>query len=338
VSNLTPGDQTGTVHLHHSGDVAVTRLEIATLGPPEIRLEGRRLTGLHSDKVRALLFYLAVEAGRPHRRESLAGLLWPDYPERSARTNLSNALSNLRTALGDRDAALPTFHVSRAAIQFNGQSDCWVDAAAFGDLVECGNWEETIDLYRGPFLEGFSLPDSRPFEQWTLVVRERLRRRMMAALEAQTAEREERGDYARAIEVARHQLEIEPWHEEGHRALMRLLALSGHRSAALTQYEACTRVLKEELDVAPSAETRALYEDIRADKTGARREAPRRQPDGGTPSALPTGAGPAPGLPAPTSPVGERRWVTALHAEVNQAAALLDEVGAEDWVSLTARA
>ena len=68
---------------------------------------------------------------RPHRRESLAGLLWPDYPERSARTNLSNALSNLRTALGDREANVPFFHVSRETIQFNVQSDCWVDQKTF---------------------------------------------------------------------------------------------------------------------------------------------------------------------------------------------------------------
>jgi DNA-binding SARP family transcriptional activator len=208
MTNLPPGDQTRTVCLHHSGDVVMTRLEIAMLGPPEIRLDGQPMTGLHSDKVRALLFYLAVEADRrpdghlrPHRRESLAGLLWPDYPERSARTNLSNALSNLRTALGDREADAPYFHVSREAIQFCVQSDCWMDAAAFGNLVECGNWEEAIDLYRGPFLEGFSLSDSPPFEQWTLVVRERLQRQMMAALEGSTVECEERGDCPHAIET-----------------------------------------------------------------------------------------------------------------------------------------
>jgi DNA-binding SARP family transcriptional activator len=59
-----------------------------------------RVTG----KVRALLAHLAVKADRPHRRETLAGLLWPDYPERSARASLRNALSDLRTAIGDRNA------------------------------------------------------------------------------------------------------------------------------------------------------------------------------------------------------------------------------------------
>jgi DNA-binding SARP family transcriptional activator len=61
-----------------------TRLTLRLLGPPEVRLGGEPAVGSASDKVRALLYYLAVEAGRPHRRESLAGLLWSDDPERSA--------------------------------------------------------------------------------------------------------------------------------------------------------------------------------------------------------------------------------------------------------------
>ena len=73
----------------------MSRLTLHLLGPPEVRLAGQPITGLNSDKVRALLFYLAVETDCPeghlrraHRRESLAGLLWPDYPERSARISL----------------------------------------------------------------------------------------------------------------------------------------------------------------------------------------------------------------------------------------------------------
>jgi hypothetical protein len=75
-----------------------------------VTLDGEPATAFESDKVRALLAYLAVEADRPHRREKLIGLLWPDWPERSARQNLSQALCNLRAAIGDRDADLPAGH------------------------------------------------------------------------------------------------------------------------------------------------------------------------------------------------------------------------------------
>lgn len=118
----------------------MARVQLHLLGPPEIRLDDVPVAGFASDKVRALLYYLAVERDRLHRRESLAGLLWPDYPERSARTNLSNALSNLRTAVGDREADVAYLHVSREAIQFNDDSDHWGDVNAFAAFVERGEW------------------------------------------------------------------------------------------------------------------------------------------------------------------------------------------------------
>jgi DNA-binding SARP family transcriptional activator len=140
----------------------MARSQLRVLGPPEFTLDNEPVTGLNSDKVRALLFNFAVEADRAHRRESLVGLLWPDYPERSARTDLSNALSNLRTALGDRDADTPCFHVSRAAIQISAQSDYSANAMTFDALATRSAWEEAVALYRGPFLDGFSLPTARP--------------------------------------------------------------------------------------------------------------------------------------------------------------------------------
>lgn len=56
------------------------KLELALLGPPQIRLAGDPLTGFKTRKAQALLFYLAV-TGHAHSRTSLAGLLWGDMPE-----------------------------------------------------------------------------------------------------------------------------------------------------------------------------------------------------------------------------------------------------------------
>ena len=55
-----------------------------------------------------------------------------------------------------------------------------------------------------------------------------------------------------------------PCREEAHRQLMAILALRGQRSAALAQYATCRQILADELDVAPSAATQALYAQIRA--------------------------------------------------------------------------
>jgi len=141
----------------------MTRLCLRLLGAPEATLDGQPVTRFDSAKVRALLAYLVVESDRPHRREILATLLWPDQPESVARTNLRNALSNLRGAIGDRarerDGAPLILLVTRESVQFNCDSDCWVDVRAFQTLIErrplglpdTGHLAEAVSLYRGPF-------------------------------------------------------------------------------------------------------------------------------------------------------------------------------------------
>ena len=262
----------------------MARLSLSLFGPFRVTSDGEPVTGYDSDKVRALLAYLAVEGERAHRRESLAGLLWPEWPEQSARKSLSNGLSNLRKVIGDRTATPPYLLISRETIQFNRDSDHWLDAAVFASVVE-GNqasgspgsieWahqlEEAVGLYRGDFLEGFSLADSAAFEDWALLERERLQRLILQALGQLAEHWEERGDLERALGYARRQVAFEPWGEEGHRRVMRLLALSGRRGAALAQYEACRHALAEELGVEPGPETARLYEQIREGEVGAMR-------------------------------------------------------------------
>jgi DNA-binding SARP family transcriptional activator len=60
------------------------------------------------------------------------------------------------------------------------------------------------------------------------------------------------------IVFARRCLELEPWHEEAHRALMILLARGGNRPAALAQYDICRQMLAAELALESAAETTAL--------------------------------------------------------------------------------
>ena len=110
---------------------------------------------------------------------------------------------------------------------------------------------------------GFALPDSVPFEEWLLSRRERFRRKTLDGLGRLAQHYEGLADFDRAIDYTRRQLELEAWDEAAHRRLMRLLALSDRRGQALAQYEACRRVLREELGVEPAHETTALYARIR---------------------------------------------------------------------------
>ena len=272
----------------------MAQLEIQLLGTFRITLDGNPLTGFATDKARALLAYLALESAHPQRRDALATLLWPDQPDAKARQNLRQTLLYLRQSLRDdvcTDA--PFLLVDRDTVQFNPAGDYTLDMTQFEALSRAcqhhrhrgregcrpclQRLEQMTALYRGEFLEHFFLGDSTLFEEWATLKREWLHREAVEALFTLTDDYTRRGELARARQAAWRQVELEPWREEAHRQLMRLLALEGERSAALAQYETCRRILRQELGVEPMAETTALCEAIK------REEVQAEPPDNGLP-------------------------------------------------------
>lgn len=254
----------------------MARLSLSLFGGFQASLDDAPLAGIY-DHVRALLAYLATESDRPHRREFLAELLWPDEPEEVARRNLRQALSRLRAALGDRDAAeSPFLLIDRTSIQFNRQSDHIFDVAAFiatappekrgskADLTVADlPWlEAACNLYRGHFLNQFYLPENSSFDQWVSARAEEHKQRALHYLCALTDYFGSTGDLQRGIAAARRQIELEPWREHAHRQLMHLLAKSGQRSAALAQYNVCRALLLDELGVEPEGDTESLRQSI----------------------------------------------------------------------------
>ena len=198
-------------------------------------------------------------------------MLWPDYPNPSALTYLRNTLSNLRQVIVDAQAHPPYLIISRETIQINPASSLWIDLHAFEELIrligdpqaQITNLRAAIALYRGPFLDGLSC-DSSAFEEWALTQRERVNRQLREALGSLASLYGQTGDYNKSIQTARRLLELELWDEAAHRLVMQGLARSGQRSAALAQYEACRRILRQELGVEPAAETQALLDAIRS--------------------------------------------------------------------------
>jgi DNA-binding SARP family transcriptional activator len=267
----------------------MTHLQVRLLGPFQVARSGRVITEFQTTKTRALLVYLAVEADRPHQREALAEMLWPDRPEGAARANLRHVLTNLRNVIGDRAQpdgceAEPSFLLTtRETIQFNTASDVWVDVAEFESLAargvqtgrpNIGQLKEAIELYQGNFLEDLSVGDSTAFEEWALLKREQYSRQVSGVLSRLAEWYAQMGEYERALEYARQRVDLEPWDEERQRQVMRLMALAGQRSDALAQYEACRRVLQEELGVEPEESTVLLYERIRDETLEAPPPAP----------------------------------------------------------------
>jgi predicted ATPase/DNA-binding SARP family transcriptional activator len=255
----------------------MARLELFLLGTPRLERDGVPLQ-FDTRKILALVAYLAMSGSgteaRSLSRESVVALLWPDLEPSRARAVLRRNLSLLRRALGGEWLV-----VNRQTIGTDPDTDCWLDVDQFLHLAHA--WQthdhpqeqvcprclealaEATALYRGDFLEGFSLRDSVAFDDWQFFQAEELRRGLASVLERLVRGQSARGNPEAALPFARQWLALDPLHEPAHQHLMQLYARTGQRSAALRQYQECVRVLDEEFGLPPSAETAALHEQIR---------------------------------------------------------------------------
>ena len=210
-----------------------------------------------------MLAYLALEAGRPHPREALAALLWPDHPGHKAMQNLRQSLSRLQRAVQVPDLLL----LEQQTVRFNARSNVSVDAVRFAEARafsrghahrvvhrcrRCGRrLEESAADYRGDLLQGVPSP-GLAFEDWATLRREWFRREAITLFGTLAERYLWLGRFEDADRAAWRQLEIDPFREEAHRQAMRALALDHREPEALRHFRTFSRLLKDELDVEPA--------------------------------------------------------------------------------------
>jgi len=240
----------------------VASLDIYLLGPPSVEWAGQLLV-VPRRQARALLFYLAT-LRQPISRPRLHFLFWPDIPDANARRNLTRLLTHLRRALPVRTL----LQVADNSVGLE-PSRTWSDVAAFGRLCAAQDpscrvtaLQQAVELYRGPFMAGFSLPGSPEFEAWSLQEQRAQERLYLEALDALVEHSTSLGAYREAITYARRYLDIDELAEKMHRRLIELYYLDNDRSAASRQFEHCVTILERELGIDPLPETRAAYEAV----------------------------------------------------------------------------
>lgn len=246
----------------------------------------------------ALLSYLAAAGeGSFKRRDALLALFWPESNERQARLALRQALYHLRNALG------PEVITNRGDDELAIEPGTLVcDAREFQRLLHEGELDGALELYRGDFLEGFSIAGiSVELEEWLEAERATLRA-MAAEAAATLADRTaDSGELATAVLWARRGLSLSPGDESMLRRLLTLLKLRGDRGGALRTAEHFARRIRDELGTTLSSETRQLIAELRAGETapGGRYKRTNDVPSAaGEQSAKSAGAMPAGALPA----------------------------------------
>ncbi|HEY8044089.1 MAG TPA: AAA family ATPase [Streptosporangiaceae bacterium] len=289
----------------------MAELHLALLGAPAVTRNGAPLS-FDTRKATAVLALLALH-DHELSRERLAALLWPEADAARARASLRRTLSVTAAAAG------PGLRVTRTAVALDPEL-VQVDVADFEALAaapDAAALDRAARLYRDDFLAGFTLRDCPEFDDWQAATADRLRQRLAAVLERLAEACAAAGDLDRAVAHAQRWQALDPLHEPAYQVLIRLLAWTGQRSAALRQYRALVRTLDTELAVRPLPETTRLYDDVRA---GRLAPAPARpalarlapDPDPG-PGPAPRGAAAGPG-PAGWPLVGREDELHALHA------------------------
>lgn len=260
----------------------MANFSLALLGPFQAWTASGSQQPFRTSKERALLAYLAVEYGQPHRREVLAQLFWPDRSESIARNNLRQALYGIRQALGE-EAFDSLFTVTMDDIQFTVNDHIWFDVAAFDVHLRAvhlhgherssacphcvQHLRDAVEVYRGAFLADFSLEKNYLFQDWVERRREQYFQSQIEALATLIQSFEAGGEFGQAAAYAQRYVQLQPMDEEGVRLSMRLLARAGRHQAALEQYAA----LQDRFALRgaqPASQTAELAEQIRSGGLG----------------------------------------------------------------------
>lgn len=218
--------------------------------PVEVPMSGRRV-----------LAYLAL-MDRPVHRLHVAGVLWPDRDEESARASLRSALWRVPrrsdVVVGDslQVALDPRVKVDVRELERDARR---VLSSGNEGLVDTG-------LVAGTSREEL-LADW--YDDWVLVERERLRHLRLHALEAICDRLSRAGHYADAVVAGLDAVAIEPLRESAHRVLIEAHLREGNRWEALRQVRACERVLSAELGIGCSPLLRALVDWLQEPVTAA---------------------------------------------------------------------
>jgi len=245
------------------------RISIRLFGKFSVHCGEQEFLARASSRAKEILAYLAVHGAAP--RETLAGLISSEATTEQSRKALRQVLWKLRAQLTVANGADATriLSVSDSWLELV-LDEVWIDVEEFERnavrRTPLGNAPLTpadttrlaraIDLYRADLLQGW-------YQDWCLEERERLRQIYLETLDALVRSCEASQDVNAGVAYAVRALHTDPARECTHRALMRLYSRSGDRASAARQYERCAEALKNELQIEPDDETKALYRAIR---------------------------------------------------------------------------
>ena len=242
-------------------------IRIQTLGCLSVRGgDGASLAGAAAQPRRMAILALLARAGaRGVSRDKLLAMLWPDTDgERGSRT-LSQALYALRKDLLAEDAI-----TGAKELRFDPALVA-TDVGEFSAAVSRGDDKHAVEVYGGPFLDGFHVSGADEFARWVDLERAALSQDYARALESLARGALATGNPAAAVDWWRKLAALEPLNARVTVGLMEALAAAGDRATAIKQARIYELLVEQELELPPDKEVTALADRLRVQTDDARR-------------------------------------------------------------------
>lgn len=278
-------------------------LRIHVLGGITLCRDGVPLTGAATQPRRlAVLGLLAACGARTTTRDKLIDLVWPDAAEDQGRRALTQALYALRRELGAEDVFL-----GAQDLRLNPDHVC-VDLWDFERALAEDDPARAVEVYTGPFLDGFRLAGAGELERWCEGERGALARRHQEALATLARRAEEAGDVEAAVAWWRRRAACDPLEARIAVHLMNALAAAGDRAAAVRHGRIHQSLVEDQLGIPPDPAVQALMRRLQ--------QAPPAPP----PSRAPAEAAPVPVVPIPVARIEQADDPPALAPSAGDAA------------------
>ncbi|SEI83139.1 AfsR/SARP family transcriptional regulator [Demequina mangrovi] len=228
---------------------------VCLLGNPTVMQGGRRYAVPEGCK--RVLAFVALQHGRVDRRHA-AGSLWPDGSEGRAAGNLRSALWRLRGAgitvlESDKASIYLREHTTTDLDELCGWADRLIDGTAVEADLRVPDWTSTV----AELLPGW-------YDEWVIFERERIRQRMLHALEVLSCTLRRVGRYGEAIDAAMDAVAVEPLRESAHRVLAEAHVAEGNIVEARRTFLRYRDLVRRELGVEPSTAFRAWLQNCAA--------------------------------------------------------------------------
>ena len=242
-------------------------LSINMLGRTTINYNGEHIESKISTKAMAMICYLISNLNKKISREKLAGYLWADSDEESARYNLRFCLWSIKRII-HQDARGEEFIICEKELCYvNERYDLFCDILYLkeNEKEEDPTLEQLLKLksfYSGDFLEGLYVNKSPEFNDFVLFERIVYQNKNVELLKRIFGKYKELERHTDCIIILKEMLGIDTYNEEFVLLLMEAYCKANNFNEGIKYYQKFEKSLRKNLNVSLSRKLKDFHDTM----------------------------------------------------------------------------